>query len=211
MSAIKFADQATIFNFSQQLNLDRFIKGISEQAPLARTTDPMGKGDPQPSPGERALSQPSFSDSDHGVHGLWDHRWQPAAFIGETTLMLTGLILGTVETLEHQGGRGIQPREGHLALWTTTGLAGGAALGNLSCALLEVNNDYAQCDLIGGLLGSLASFFLADYLMPHGAYGVRRDVSRFIQVEMPPSLAQPLEPVSPIREGHRWPTDEYGP
>lgn len=211
MSVLKFANQGTTFNFSQKLNLNLFIQGTAEKAPTAENSDTIGLNEPKLSSGEKAVKESGNSDSNHRVHGLWERRWQPAAFIGETTLMLTGLVLGTVETLQNQAGRGIQGREGHLALWTTTGLAGGAALGNMSCALLEVNNDYAQCDLIGGLLGSLATFFLADYLMPQGTYGVRRDERTLIQVTMPPSLAQPLEPVDPITEDHRWPTDEYGP
>lgn len=202
----------TPFNFSEQLNLQRFIGAPDRNSPTPFSKKPLGTG--TAAAGSKfPVTEGPPSGGGKNLHGLWDHRWQGALFAGETGLMVAGLTLATVETVAEQQGNGIQDRDGHLGLWTTAGLAGGAALGNLSCALLDINNDYGQCDLVGGLLGSLAAFFLADHFVAQDISGIGRNRAQLIQVTLPnpPVLAQPVEEPPVLEPGHRWPTDSHGP
>ena len=202
----------TPFNFSEQLNLHRFIGAPNRDFPAQFPKKLTGASDSAAGSKAQATQRPPAALGKN-YHGHWHHRWQGALFAGESGLMLAGLTLATVETVAERQGNGIQGRDGHLALWTTAGLAGGAALGNLSCAVLDINNDYGQCDLVGGLLGSLAAFFLADHYVPQEVSGIGRNRAQLIQVTLPnpPVIAQPVEKPPILELGHRWPTDSYGP
>ncbi len=210
MATLTRGNSLTPFNFSQQLNLNHYIDNLDQVTAKPVLSSPRLGSEPLPlfpRSGPALQGQTSTKSSS----GLWDRSWQPILFISETSIMLASLAMATTETIAFQQGVGIQGRSGHLAGWTIAGTTGGAALGNLSCAVLDVNNDYGQCDLVGGLLGSLAAFFLADHYVPQNIPGIRRSGPGIIQVQMPPIpvVARPVQPTIGI--DHQWPRDEYGP
>jgi len=80
----------------------------------------------------------------------------------------------------------------------------GAMSANFFCAAAEIPNEWALCDLMGGLVGGIALGSLTGIVLnpllppPYASFG-------------PPPIPEPNPDPDPVEPDHRNPTDAFGP
>jgi len=206
-----------------QLNLDRLFpikKEVNTVAGPLGEPVPLEKGPPfRKIPGKaesvakpKSKAKAKAKKSRPRFGGIWREEGKMGAFLLlEIPLAVASLGIPMDYDLHRKLRGSIFGRDALLASWTSFGSFTGAAIGNITCAALDIDQDTPYCDLIGGVLGGLTAFFIADQVLPHKLSAGSRfeQIHERVTFNPLPVSTQPITP--PIGEDHRYPTDSYGP